>query len=937
MNLRNLVLTLILGVGFLLALMWAIAPESATPAQAMSLPQSAGVRRYVSSVSGEDGSNDCAAPTHPCRTIQHAVDQAAEGDELWIAAYDVSGTVFPPNLITATARYTGTDENVISVTKSLTLKGGYIYYHPTGVTQWLEGAEPSEVNGEDARRPLYVSGEITVTLEMLAFVHGHAPLGGNVYVEQANVLFRATPIQYGSAYIQSRYDEGKGGGLYVREAHVSFDPGNLDWGGLLGQTDLLPIRYNQAEQFGGGIYVEGGEPLLAGLAVLSNTAPMGGGIYLSRGTPYVLGGIVMGNHAAYDGGGLYAYYSAARIAGMAIYSNTAARNGGGAFIYGPVRFNEEEIPMLANSYLRYNHAASGGGLYLKRVVIGMANNVLAENEAGSLGGGMVVWSSYPQVFHSTIVSNTGESGIYVTNQPGRWWPPTPPFPSRAYFTNTIVASHTVGIHVSNAGYPYPFQNRVQMDGTLWWGNGTDAVADGDGRVLTTTDIFGDPRFTCTGDPPGCLNPYHILTDSIAVDHGVTVTYTLPGTDLFVDIDGDLRPSGEGYDIGADEVVTEGYSIWLLPPLSTLPAAPGQIVTHTHWLVNSGGETDTLTLTLSSSEGWATLVSSPVITLSPQTTATVQVEVIVPADATDGEEERSTVTALSRAHGGLPQAGAVDVTRVLTGVADVAVGKWPDAEGVLQGDTFHFTVVITNYGPLSNTLAVTLTDEMVPSEAIAALDLPPGCSGSAGAPITCTVTLPAGEPPITHQLRFTITTAEAYTGLLNNRVTVQSDVWDVEPDNNRDEAAVAVLPPQQTADVAVGKWADADWVLQGDAVRFTVVITNNGPMSDTLAVTLTDVLSPSEAVAGVELPPGCVNDGGAHLTCTVTLPPGTPPITRALYFTVATSAHYTGSLSNRAEVSSALLDRVAANDAAQASVDIRRRYRLYLPLVLKGTP
>ncbi len=247
MNLRRIALAVVLGVGILVALMWALSPERITPTQAMTFSETSGVRRYVSSVSGEDESNDCTAPTHPCRTIQHAVDQAAEGDELWIAAYDVSGTIFPPNLITATARYTGTGENIISVTKSLTLKGGYIYYHPTGTAQWLEGVEPSEVNGEDARRPLYINGDITVTLEMLSFVHGHAPLGGNVYVEQARVLFRATPIQYGAACVISSYSEGKGGGLYIRDAYVSFDPGNLDWGGLLGQTDLLPIQYNQAE------------------------------------------------------------------------------------------------------------------------------------------------------------------------------------------------------------------------------------------------------------------------------------------------------------------------------------------------------------------------------------------------------------------------------------------------------------------------------------------------------------------------------------------------------------------------------------------------------------------------------------------------------------------------------------------------------------------
>jgi len=935
MNFRRLVPTLALGVGAVLALMWLMSASSPISAQASTPSETAVIYRYVSSVTGDDAGNDCSDPSNPCHTIQQAVDQADEGDEIRIATYDVGGTVLPPNLVTVTAQYTGTGENIVVVTKSLTLKGGYVYYHPTGTTQWLPGLDPAEVNGEEERRPLYISGDITVTVELLALVHGKAPLGGNVYVERADVLFKATPIRYGAAVVQSSYAEGNGGGLYLKDCHVSFDPGNVDWGTFLDRAGLLPIQHNQAEWFGGGIYVEGGEPLLTGLAVISNTARHGGGICVSRGRPLILGGVVMDNKATYDGGGLYGYYSAARIAGMAIYSNTAEGWGGGVFVYGPVRSDEATIPIIANNYIRHNQSAEGGGIYLKRVVAGMVNNVIADNEVRNLGAGMVIWSSYPRVFHSTIVSNTGGSGIYVTNQPGRWWPPTPPFPSRAYFTNTIVAGHAVGIRVSHAGYPYPFQNRVYMDGTLWWGNGTNVLQEGDARVFTETDISGDPRFTCTGDPPDCLNPYHILTDSVAVDSGLTVTLSIPGTDLFVDIDGDLRPSGEGYDIGADEVVTDGYSVWLVPVLSALPATPGQVVTHTHWLLNSGRQTDTFTLTLSGGLGWATLASSSIVTLTPQTTATVQVRVEVPSNANDGTEDRTNVSALSWSKGGLPQALAVDATRVFTGAADIAVEKWAENEGVFPGDQVGFTVVITNNGPFSNSLVVTLTDSLVPTSAISSLILPPGCTGSVTTSITCTVTLPEGTPPITHQLHFTLTAADIYTGLLINRATVSSELWDASPANNVDETAVAVLDPDQTADVEVWKWADADPAVAGNPIHFTVVITNNGPASSTLAVTLTDSLTPTQAVDSLILPSGCNNDANGHITCTATIPGGTLPITHSLRFTFTIADTYSGSLTNRVAISTTLLDPSLSNNAAQVTVGVQEQRRAYLPLVLRS--
>jgi hypothetical protein len=782
MNVKKLQLLLALTLGLLTvagALMLLGTWSSGLP---IALAQSGtGVIRVAPSGTDTPG---CGGEDDPCETIQYAVDQAVGGDEIHIATFDVSGTVVPLSIVTTTARYTGTGTNVVALTKSLTLRGGYIYVHTTlpPVNTWTPGPIPATVDGEGARRALYVSGNVTPTLRLFAFINGNADRGGNVYAEDAHVRFVATPILTGNATY--------GGGLYLKNCRITFDPGDLDWQNLPGFSGLLLIRNNTAA-YGGGIYVEEGAPVLAGLAVYSNTATAdGGGLYLQGGRPVVAGGLVLENQAGNRGGGLYLADSVARIAGTAVYSNIAA-DGAGFYLDGPFAFSEQTIPVIANSYVRHNRTtgSQGGGFYFRQAIAGLVNNVIADNHATD-GAAMYLWASSPQLFHNTIAQNDGNSGIYLTDKPGQIWPPVVPIPSYPSFTNTILVSHTTGLYVASTGLGGILENQATLEGTLWWGNGNDT--GGPGPVVHTTDVYSDPLFVCTGNFPDCLRPYHILTDSAAVDAGVVVALTIPGSDLFVDIDLQLRPSGEGYDIGADEVVSETYSVWLIPPLSTLAVAPGQTVTHAHLLMNTGLETDTYDLETHSSSGWAALLADTVITLSAQTSATVQVRVSAPPAATNGMSDTTAITATSHADPDR-QARAWDVTGVFTGdVADVSVGKWADTDLIGPGGAVRFTIVVTKSGSLTGTLAVTLTDTLVPTQALTAWRLPANCTGNETTGlITCTWNLPGDSPLVTRTFTIAITTTTVYTGLLVNTAEVGAAALDPDPANNVAQATVGV--------------------------------------------------------------------------------------------------------------------------------------------------
>lgn len=153
----------------------------------------------------------------------------------------------------------------------------------------------------------------------------------------------------------------------------------------------------------------------------------------------------------------------------------------------------------------------------------MTNNIITKNSASSNGAGIYIdYFSTPLIINNTIVRNDSgppwaRQGIYMFSMPS----PT--------IMNNIIALQGRGIQGSTGVADY---NNV-------WGNDSDYGSSPRGP----NDLSCDPLFV-TGD-----SLYHIQPDSPVIDKGTSEH--VPS----IDFDGNLRPIGGSFDIGADEDTT----------------------------------------------------------------------------------------------------------------------------------------------------------------------------------------------------------------------------------------------------------------------------------------------------------------------------------------------------------------------------------------------
>jgi len=436
----------------------------------------------------------------------------------------------------------GTYQESLTINKDLTLSGA-------GIGATIVMAPPSQ-------RVLVISGAVTVHLQHLTITGGHVQPsgGGGIWANGATTYIDDCLVADNSAsYGGGLYQDGSGN-TYVSssrfERNTASDHGGalfISNGGLsLSGTDIVS---NQALGHGGGITVWAGATSVLGGQFVDNRAGLNGGA-LNLNNSVVVTGTAFVNNSAGDNGGALVEWNAGQmvqVTGARFEGNSARSQGGGLWVHG-------DLSLSASSFI--SNSITGSGFAGARVYAadGTTHPLYADfqgNSSGSSGGGALFSSG------TTVITNT----LFADNQAGLAQGAAIEFDGAVHRKLSFV---TVAYSTTTTG-PAVLMTSGDLDmADSIIASVSTGIALTDGSLYQAYGLFGncaEPVSTSGGatrhDGAGMLFPsdagfrnpsardYRLRLSSPAVDSGIDVG-------VYVDLEGDRRPIGKGYDMGMDE-------------------------------------------------------------------------------------------------------------------------------------------------------------------------------------------------------------------------------------------------------------------------------------------------------------------------------------------------------------------------------------------------
>lgn len=170
-------------------------------------------------------------------------------------------------------------------------------------------------------------------------------------------------------------------------------------------------------------------------------------------------------------------------------------------------------------------------------------------------------------------------------------------------------------------------------------------------------------------------------------------------------------------------------------------------------------------------------------------------------------------------------------------ADVGIDKADDVDPVVAGDSFTYTLTITNHGQAAAT-GVTVSDPLPAGVTFVSATTTQGSVSHSNG--TVSGSLGAMAEGAVATIRVTVRVNAGTLGTLSNTATVTANEADINLSNNSDTEPTLVIA---RADLGIDKSDDVDPVIAGNLLTYTMVVTNHGP-SNATGVTVSDPLPAS---------------------------------------------------------------------------------------------